>query len=429
MIPQGSLPVIGCVAASIAVGALLRAAPDRPSVAPVVPVLWTWGLLALLAAVLSDRPLGPGGLRIGPGGLILLAAAVRLPLVGVPLLLSDDVYRFLWEGKVLSHGMNPFVLAPDAIAGLDDALRSKVNHPSIPSIYPPIALVWFRCLDALGLGPLGAQALGLLCDLASVWAIHRFLADRARPSWPALLFALHPLAAVEGTAGGHLETPAICLALLGLAADARAPWRAGLSAFLTGLAAGFKLVPLFWWPSTVRSRAAFAGAALAAFLGLLSVLSVLSAGPALFTAWHRYATEWRFDGFLFPWLALVVGDHARAVLLILASAGAIWALRAKTSEDTWLRIGSAFVLLSPTVHPWYVLWALVPSLLLARWEWAVAAVFLQGSYLVLHTLQPDGTWNEGSWLWIATWGPSILFLGWHWRRGRNPAKVPSGGPG
>src|SRR5262249_10874565 len=83
---------------------LLHLAPDRPHAAGVVPIALAWGALAVaLAGRSRDRT---------PLGLVLLALAVRAPLVGTPTLLSDDLYRYLWEGLALGAGHDVFREAP-----------------------------------------------------------------------------------------------------------------------------------------------------------------------------------------------------------------------------------------------------------------------------------------------------------------------------
>jgi hypothetical protein len=394
--------VVACVAASAAVGVTLRLAVERPSAAWVVPWLWLWGLLALGTVWAMER--AGASSRLGVATVVAVAVMLRLPLVGVPALLSDDVYRYLWEGAVLNRGLNPFVLAPDAIRGLDDALRARVNHPSIPSIYPPVALLWFRAIAALGLGELGPQVFAIVFDSVACIAMFRYRSSTGGSVWPALLYALHPLPAVEGVAGMHLETPAVALALVGLAAGERASL---LASFASGISAGVKLVPLVWWWRTLRGRAGWIGAFAAGMAWAVGAAAVMSGGSALLTAWRSYLSRWSFNGFLYPWLQWGLGDASRAICAGLGIVGLIWSLRARDPVQSWFRIGTTFVLVSPTVHPWYLLWVFAPSLMLGRLEWPVACVLLHGSYLVLSTLQPDGRWHEGMWLWFATWGMAV----------------------
>lgn len=140
-------PVAGvflAVTASGAASGWFRGLDSRPDAA------W-FGLIALLwAAGLT------GGLRAAPArslwALGAVAIAARAVHWGALPLLSDDVYRYLWEGTLLNAGGNPFLTAPAAVRGLDDALAARVNHPEITAIYPPIAQLGFRLLDAIGGG-------------------------------------------------------------------------------------------------------------------------------------------------------------------------------------------------------------------------------------------------------------------------------------
>ncbi|MEO1714668.1 MAG: hypothetical protein AAFU60_15155, partial [Bacteroidota bacterium] len=68
-----------------------------------------------------------------------------LLLFGLPLL-SDDLYRFIWDGRLLVQGINPFDHLPAYYAeqgfpvpGLDQSLFSLLNSPEYFTIYPPLA--------------------------------------------------------------------------------------------------------------------------------------------------------------------------------------------------------------------------------------------------------------------------------------------------
>ena len=138
-----------------------------------------------------------------------------------------------------------------------------------------------------------------------------------------------------------------------------------------------------------------------------------------------------------PVLAHPLLGTATRPLLALAGAGAVaWAWwRHREPLGAWAIAGTAFVLLTPTAHPWYVLWALVPSLIRGRWGWAAAAVPLLGSYAVLgHLDVVTGAWQEPWWLPWITWGPALgcLLAEAAWRAGPGAPGRPgprSGRPG
>lgn len=386
------LALLGAVGATLA----LRATPDRPDAWVVAPWLVVWGL-AVVPAQLA-RPAAPT-----LGAAIAVALAVRLPLITTPVTLSDDLWRYLWEGKVLAAGLDPFGTAPAAIHGLDDALRGRVNHPEIPSIYPPVALLWFRALDALGGTATVARLGAVLADLVTVAAI-----GRRRPAG-AWLWALHPLPAIESAHGGHLEALAVALAALAVGAG---PGARGAAAAFAGI--GAKLFPIVLLgpllrPLSPARRAAVIAAGAAALVALAA--PVWGAGWSLGFAAQNYARHWSFDGLVFPWLTAAIGPAARpvCVAIFVGVVGAAWA-RGLSPARVWLVAGTAFVALSPTMHPWYALWALAPAAILGEGALALATIANPLAYLVLRTLDPaTGRWAEPPWLWAATWLPFLAF--------------------
>ena len=83
----------------------------------------------MLAAAASLR-------RLPPLGLAALALLFGAPLVLAPPVLSDDLYRYLWEGRMWIEGFNPYRLAPEdlALSPLRDELWANINNPAIGSI-------------------------------------------------------------------------------------------------------------------------------------------------------------------------------------------------------------------------------------------------------------------------------------------------------
>lgn len=368
--------------------------------------MWCWGALALAAAwTARDRPLP---LWV----LLAIAAAFRGALIGAPPLLSDDLFRYLWEGTLLDAGGNPFATPPAVVSGLNDALRDQVNHPEYGSIYPPLALVWFR-LAALG-GVAWIQALTAAADLVVVAAIARV----AQRPWPALLYALHPLPVVESALGAHLEVPAVALTAVAIALWRRSPASPGFSAATIGLlgaGAAVKLFPALLLPVALRRKELGAQALALCVVGLactVVMLPLLEAGPALWASLEVYGRTWSFNGLLFPLLEPVLGGATRPLLAAggaVAVAAAWWVHRAPLGA--WAVAGATFVLLSPTVHPWYLLWPLVPALMRDRWGWAAASVPMLGSYAVLVGLDPvTGAWEMPWWLPWITWPPALVAL-------------------
>ncbi len=392
--------------ASLALGQL---GDPRLHAVPVALGLTAWGLVVVWllgreGGAEAAEPLPPDeaadARRRALFRLLALAAIVRIPLYTWPPTLSDDVYRYLWEGRVWLAGASPFAQAPSdpSLAALRDATWEAVNHKDVSSIYPPLAQLLFVALTRFGVP--GWKLAMSAADLATAAVLWR---RNPRLGW---LWALLPLSAVESAANGHLEAVgallmALALGERGLVADAAA-WLGALLKLLPGV-----LLVRRPWP--VRLGALVLTAA--AFAPLV--------GGGLTRGFTTYGERWSFNGAFWPLLEPVLGDDiARRVLLVVGAAAVAWALLTRRSRASLLLwTCGAFVLLSPTVHPWYVLWPLVPALWLGAEAWAWLAALAPLAYLVW----ADGTWHEDPWVRTAIWaGFAVAAAIVRWRRFTRP---------
>ena len=106
--------------------------------------------------------------------LILGAALVfRLTLWWSPATLSDDIFRYVWDGRVQLADINPYLYAPSApeVEHLRDALYHSINHAAIPTIYPPLAQLFFRAICVLSATPAAFKLALLLCDWGPLPAV------------------------------------------------------------------------------------------------------------------------------------------------------------------------------------------------------------------------------------------------------------------
>lgn len=280
---------------------------------------------------------------------IIVAVLLRLLFLFAEPRLSADVYRYLWDGRELASGHNPYARAP-----LDDP---RINHPEIPTIYPPHAELLFAIAHRLPLWRL----LLIACDVALMVMMsrHRF----AIATFPPLLF--------EGAWSGHVEVVAALLLAIAWLRDSGA---AG------GWAAGVKVIPLAALPALLarsKNRARFAIMCAAAII--LPAIPFLMTG-AFMPGMRDYATRWIFnspayDAVFFAvdqlplkdaWTAIKDPLHletisdwvyrhlysdfvTRAVLAALGVALIAVAARKKRVADS---VG-ALLIVSPAIHPWY----------------------------------------------------------------------------
>ena len=295
---------------------LLSAEPPSPGrtastwlarLSPVLVVGAIWAVAALayadsspsrvaIALALTFVPygffgLGEVGRPLSLRAVLGLASVAALPLVFAPPTLSDDVFRYLWDGHVALSGVDPYRYAPDdsALASLRDTAWARVNHRDIPTIYPPLAQFLFLLAAALGHGKAVIAAAALAAHLG-VTALVAKLApgDRLRA---ARLYALNPLALAESALAGHVD---VFVGLLLAASVYALGRRRGLWAGLfAGLASGVKLVGVVLLPLFgARHRR---GAALAALLSVAALVPLLNAGhgSGVTGGLGQYARRWQ----------------------------------------------------------------------------------------------------------------------------------------
>ena len=443
-------------------------------------LVWGVGALALAAsAALLGRWVGRSGAHTPRWHGVLAAAALApawvLALAGQPSL-SDDVHRYMWEGRAQRVAFAAPYLWPPSSPRIPDTppgSRARVAHPEVSAAYPPVAELLLRGgaagVDATGWG-LHAWLLLLACVHTATCGL---LWRAAAPSQKAAVaaFALHPLALLEGPLGGHLDgimALALCLAVMLLQQG-----RPGLAGVALGLAVGIKPWPLLLVPWLLLQRRRWP--ALVGMVAVLvaSVVPYLPAGWALGAGLAHFAAHWEFHGALHPvarwalaatlqgippWhvgvgdgLALAVGPDvvwhagplvhvawlqvdarllAKAVgaAAVLAACG--WALRRWPQQpDRYLWVaGTALLAASPTVHPWYAL-PLLPLCVLAHARaslWGLGA--LLAAYSVWQLSDTGVTWvpdPRTAWLsWLVVLGTAAADL----RRWARPANATQDSP-
>ncbi len=402
-----------------------------------------------------------------PGWLIYGgASAFQLLLLFTVPTLSNDVYRYLWDGHVANHGVSPYAYAISApeLDFLAVPIRALTNHPEMATPYLPAAQWLFRAVTWLfPLQPFYLQAAMVLLSLGSGWLIAHLLEIAGLPRHRMLIYLWNPLVIVETAHGAHIDTWMVFLALLavGLAlAPGAGCWarlrRGWLSPVVLALATLTKIVPVLllpvlwrrWrWPGRILyllvGSALLVPAGLAAGWGLSGPLD----GRGLFGALRIYNRYWNFNSGLYQWIEglltamrLPAADQWARVLagllLLVVLVAVWWTARGRHEPRTLLRLMTlplmAYILLTTTVHPWYLLillaflpfWAPGADESSQRWWSLVPWLYLSGvivlSYLTYLTAHE---FRELAWVrlveWLPTWGLLVPGVALEFRL-RNP---------
>lgn len=415
---RGVLAAAGVVlvAATAAIGAL--DSPHRHVQAFLACYAIAFGAYLIAARVaLRSRDTGRAALVL----MFVFALAARATVIPARPDLSTDIYRYLWEGRVVLHGANPFAFAPSdtTLAPLRDDAFDLVNHKSLPTIYPPLAQGLFALSAWIHPNVTTLKIIFTVFDVATILLLVVLLRAHGRPSVHALVYAWSPLVIVETGHSGHVEAAGVFFLVLALVL-----WQRGRRVW-AGVAFGgsflVKYLALALAPWLARRRAIGALAAMA-MVAVLGYLAFIDAGSRLIGSLRVYGDTWWFNGPPFIALSGVLGDGALARRL-LAGIGVAFALVVAQRERdplryTYLVVGCA-LLLSPTVYPWYVVW-MVPFLCvfpnrawiaftgfvaLSNWvwveyartgAWTLGTGFLALEYLPFYALLLQGSLSKGA---------------------------------
>lgn len=371
----------------------------------VVLAVW-WITFAVGAALVLRLPTRTALVAVLVGG-----AAVRLVALAGPPVLSDDLYRYAWDGRVQAAGVNPYQYPPTApqLAELRDPWLwpdqagcaeldrppgcTRMNRDRDPTIYPPLAQVWFRAVDVVLPDQAregGWQGTAAALDLALVGVLVVFLRALGRDPRYAVLYAWSPIAVLETAQSGHVDG-LVVLGIVG-ALWAAHRGRSGWAGGILGAAAMVKLYPALLLPVLLRRRPLRVIIAFAAVVVVAYVPHVAALGPKVlgflpgYLAEENYATGGRF---LLLGLAGLSGIAAQAVaaLMMAVAAWAAWVSARDADVRARCLLGIMLLLVTP-VQPWYALALVAVASLGAAWWWLAVAV--AGYPVYLDAIVGDG---------------------------------------
>ena len=367
--------------------------PDLRTAVPLLVVLAAGQSIVLAVLVFLAYQ---GRLKFTITEICLWAAVFRLLFLPGPPSLSDDLYRYAWDGAIVSKGGNPYSLPPSAFVGHTTGqmseILSRVNHPHLVTIYPPLAQFLFGISWTVSRSLMGIKGMLIVVDLLTCLMLTRLAPFREA----AILYAWHPLAVLECASSGHLEPACLLFVISALFFLKK---RRIISGMALGASVMIKLLPLVFLPFFIRKMESrdrllfLAGAILISAVSLPPFWGHLG---NLFKTLSIYATTWEFSGFLYGLLSPLVGTQwARLWLggIFLALFALIWQRNFHIERSLYL-LSLAFILVTPTLHPWYALFFLI---FLPLWPEPLGLVFAWAAllpYYVLIDYGLLGIWKE-----------------------------------
>jgi hypothetical protein len=320
-----------------------------------------------------------------------VALAARVALLPVPPSLSGDAYRYVWEGRAVLHGFDPYQLPPadPRLASLrDPTIYPGINHPELSTIYPPIAMAGFALVARVSDTVEAMKLWVVLHDLLLVAALIVWMPKRGVSPAAAIAYAWNPLVITEYAGSGHNDPTALLWLVLALALADRRPVVSAL-ALATGV--GVKLAPILALPGLLL-RWTWPGriAGVLAVGVVVGVTAALAHGPA--SGFAAYWSSWRNNELVFQALERATGrfEIARTLAIAAVAAALAFAVWRRRSPERCAQLGARVAtLVTPVLHPWYLGWTVVFEPFTRSVPWLVGSACVLMSYGLGHT-PPEG---------------------------------------
>ncbi len=409
-------------AAMLVLGELNRAVPAFLLLYFLAFAAYVWAARQVLADAETFK--GPSALTVILGFALLFRATLFFSAPS----LSDDIYRYVWDGMLVNHGINPYQYAPGAseLSPLRDALYERINHKDIGTPYGPVLMGVFAAAQAVAHSVYAMKIPFLVFDGLIMLLLLRLLDVAGKPGSHVLIYAWNPLAVVEVAGSGHNDTAAVLLLLGAIYLLMRARGRLGAFGFVAAVAAKYFALLFLpaMWKRLDRTKWLILPLGLALFFS-----PFFSALDAHLASVLTVGAHWRFNDSLYALLNLVTGSavisKVFAAAIFAAVAIAVYRSGAPALKGALWLIGAA-LLLTSTLHPWYLLWLLPFLCFYPQRAWILLTGLVMLSYHVLIRYVAEGAWEESLWIKLAIYVPFFaLLLADAWRGYRMRATVPS----
>lgn len=299
--------------------------------------------------------------------------------------LSQDFYRFIWDGHAILSGLNPYQFKPDAIIDSlanfpnADFLYEKMGSLSAAhfSNYPPINQFYFVVAAFVGGKSIlvSTIVLRLTIILADIGIYHfgrKILNHNNKNTETIFWYFLNPLVILECTGNLHFEVVMLFFFVAGLYYLIQNKWM--IAAVLIGLSISVKLIPLLLLPLFFKYLG-FKKSVL--FYSVIIGLNVLFFLPFLnatlvdnyFETISLWFTNFEFNASIY-YLVREIGFYIKGYNII-HTVGKITPfvtvviilffglIKKNQSIDVIIKnalmIITLYLFISTTVHPWYII--------------------------------------------------------------------------
>ena len=353
--------------------------------------------------------------------ILIAGAGILLRLIflfAIPTL-SDDFLRFLWDGNLMVHDINPYAFKPSevpeaAAIAYNKEMLELVQSKNFYAVYPP-ALQYLFYLAAL-IAPdsvvgsvIVLRSIILLAEAGTLLLLIKLIKLYKLSEKNILIYALNPLVIIELTGNLHFEVLMITFVLLAvfMILNKRNIW--GAAAF--SLAIAVKLIPLIFLPFLIRYMGWKKSIPFLIWIGFFTIIlflpfDIFLSLKNILASTRLYFQYFEFNAsiyFILRWIGYQIYGYNLiqkiGVILSLITTISIIILVFKTTSNKNRIFGfmlfalGIYFFFATTINPWYIA-PLIAFCTFTNYRWPVVwAVILPFTYL-FYDQSIDNIWFQ-----------------------------------
>jgi len=380
---------------------------------------------------------------------IICGVFFRLVLIPSEPFLSDDIYRYLWDGNIFAAGINPYKYVPLDInleEFRDQIIYPFINFPEIATSYPPVSQLMFLITSLFGGSVLGWKILLLIVEIFLFFILFNLINHFRLNKFRLLIYFYNPLLIIETYSSGHMEIVGVLFFWIAVYLFYRSnKWKSIIFFALSIMTKFFPLISSipFLLNKFIRKIA------LLILLCTVIVIPFMLDGTLPLPGLFSYINRWEFNGGIFQlsvsilnfldvkeyqWLAASFSGYLETFYINYAFYYKVCAMLifavvlfdqlkklGATSEFSSINyiqrsfvITAVFLLLTPTLHPWYLIWVIPFLIFIPNLSWLLFTFLIQASYFVLKDYAIVSRWQESVWILLFQYVPFYVILIWEY---------------
>lgn len=348
---------------------------------------------------------------------IVILILIKILFLFISPIGSLDFYRYLWDGKTIVNGINPYLYAPNAdeLKFLHtETLPSLISFPEIKTIYFPVSqLLFFISFLIGGESIIGLKLIIFIADILMFYFLLKYLNKNKINKKYLFIYFISPLIYYQILIDIHID---IFVVLFFIVLLLYKDDKSFFSKILYGLSLSVKptaliTLPIFIFSSKDKNEKLF-WLIIPLFVLIVSFIPFLfDVNP--FEALILFSQKWIFNGFFYNLLSLIFNDGLIIRLILFPSLIICLILLIKSKLSFFEKLYYALLFLflfSPIVHQWYIVILVPMMVIIPRWSGILYTTLISLSFYTVMNYQLTGIWKDNLWILFAEYIPVLIVL-------------------